>query len=110
MSSLAPHSSQKLTLARLSKRHWGQSTRLSRVGIVLTLVRESNEGHRVYRAQSGSTPGKGTILGGQTDDPRGQSTRAEAASHPPGRGAGQRQPGLPRSGDLPRLVLSLAEA
>src|SRR5260370_15286763 len=84
--------------------------RVSRAGIVLTLVTRNSEGHLAYRSQSEPPRGRGTTLGGSTDDPRREGTRPAAACHPAGGAVGQCQPGLPRGGDLPRLVLPLARA
>src|SRR5688572_8903611 len=64
------------------------------------------EGHPSYRSQS-DNPGKGTTLGGLTDDPRRKCTRDAAAGDPP-RGRGERDHSVPRGGDLPDAVLSLA--
>src|SRR5258705_8512178 len=86
------------------------SSRMSRVGIVLTLVTRNSEGHLAYRSQSEPPRGRGTTLGGSTDDPRREGTRPAAACHPAGGAVGQGQPGLPRGGDLARPVLPLAPA
>src|SRR5215468_10116416 len=85
----------------------GRRTRLYRVGIVLTLVTGKSEGHLAYRSQS-DNPLQGTTLGGSADDPRREGTRTAPACHPARSGAGQCQPGMPGSGDLPRAVLPLA--
>src|SRR5260370_39036799 len=81
--------------------------RVSRAGIVLTLVTRNSEGHLAYRSQSEPPRGRGTTLGGSTDDPRREGTRPAAACHPAGGAVGQCQPGLPGGGDLPRPVLPL---
>ena len=47
-------------------------------------------------------------MGGRTDDPRRERTRNAAARHRAGAGAGQRQRGVPRDGDLADPVLSVA--
>src|SRR5215470_11171750 len=83
------------------------SSRLYRVGIVLTLVTGKSEGHLAYRSQS-DNPLQGTTLGGSADDPRREGTRTAPACHPARPGAGQCQSGVPGSGDLPRAVLPLA--
>src|SRR4029453_19582124 len=83
---------------------------LSRTGIVLTLVTRNNEGHLAYRSQSEPPRGRGTTLGGRTDDPREEGTRPAAACHPARGAARQCQPGLPGGRDLPSPVLSLAPA
>src|SRR5581483_7294372 len=84
-------------------------SRVSRTGIVLTLVTRNNESHLAYRSQS-DNPLQGTTLGGWTDDPRGEGTRTAAACHPARGAARQCQPGLPGGRDLPGSVLSLAPA
>src|SRR5262245_970647 len=78
--------------------------------IVLTLVTRNNEGHLAYRSPSEPPRGRGTTLGGQTDDPRAEGTRTAAACHPAGGTTGQCQSGLPRGRNLAGLVLSLALA
>src|SRR5712671_7883894 len=88
----------------------GTYTRVSRAGIVLTLVTRNSEGHLAYRSQSEPPRGRGTTLGGSTDDPRREGTRTAAACHPAGGAVGQGQPGLPGGGHLPRPVLSVAPA
>src|SRR5258705_6467100 len=88
----------------------GITSSLSRAGIVLTLVTRNSEGHLAYRSQSEPPRGRGTTLGGSTDDPRREGTRPAVACHPAGGAVGQCQPGLPRGGDLPRPVLPLARA
>src|SRR5258705_7319109 len=88
----------------------GITSSLSRAGIVLTLVTRNSEGHLAYRSQSEPPRGRGTTLGGSTDDPRRQGTWTAPASHPAGRAAGQRQPGVPGGRDLAGPVLSLAPA
>src|SRR5689334_25060532 len=88
----------------------GTWARLSRTGIVLTRVTRNNEGHLAYRSQSEPPRGRGTTLGGRTDDPRGEGTRTAAACHPARRAGGQCQPSLPGGRDLAGLVLSLAPA
>src|SRR4029453_6412421 len=87
-----------------------RTTSMSRTGIVLTLVTRNNEGHLAYRSQSEPPRGRGTTLGGRTDDPRGEGTRPAAACHPARGAARQCQPGLPGGRDLPSPVLSLAPA
>src|SRR5918993_1644637 len=67
------------------------------------------EGHLSYRPQS-DNPGKGTTLGGETDDPRREHTGDAAAGDPPGGRAGQCDGRLSRGGDLAHAVLSLARA
>src|SRR3989441_7584637 len=76
--------------------------------IVLTLPVNEEEGHRPYLSQS-EYPAKGTTVGGRTDDPRRERTRDAPARHRARAGARQRQPGVPRTGDLPDGVLSLAQ-
>src|SRR6476620_6308981 len=71
---------------------------MSRTGIVLTLVTRSNEGHLAYRSQSEPPRGRGTTLGGRTDDPRGKGTRTAAACHPARRAVGQCQPACREAG------------
>src|SRR5947199_387924 len=83
--------------------------RVSRVEMVLTLRTGKSEGHQAYRSQSGSTPGKGTTMGGQTDDPGRQDTRTAVARHATS-GAAWRQPRVPGPGDLPHPVLPVAPA
>jgi len=77
---------------------------------VLTLVTRNSEGHLAYRSQSEPPRGRGTTVGGSTDDPRREGTRTAAACHPASGAVGQCQPGLPGGGDLPRPVLPLAPA
>src|SRR5438093_5842057 len=77
--------------------------------MVLTLRTGKSEGHQAYRSQSGSTPGKGTTMGGQTDDPGRQDTRTAVARHATS-GAAWRQPRVPGPGDLPHPVLPVAPA
>src|SRR3982075_1308760 len=84
-----------------------RATRLFWAGIVLTLVTRNSEGHLAYRSQSEPPRGKGTTLGGSTDDPRREGTRTAVACHPAGGAGGQCQPGLPGGGRLPRPVLSV---
>src|SRR5262249_27315753 len=88
----------------------GRLPRVSWVGIVLTLRMRRKEGHQAYRAQSEPPRGRGTTLGGQTDDPGRQRTRTATASNTSGGGPGQCQRGLPGTGDLAHPVLPLAEA
>src|SRR5207249_4555458 len=76
--------------------------------IVLTLPVNEEEGHRPYRSQS-AYPAKGTTVGGRTDDPRRERTRDALARHRARAGAGQRQRGVPRAGDLADRLLSLAQ-
>src|SRR5438034_4005129 len=76
--------------------------------IVLTLPVNEEEGHRPYLSQS-AYPAKGTTVGGQTDDPRRERTRDALARHRARTGAGQRQRGVPRAGDLADRLLSLAQ-
>src|SRR3989441_6324414 len=76
--------------------------------IVLTLPVNEREGLRPYLSQS-EYPAKGTTVGGRTDDPRRERTRDAPARHRARAGARQRQPGVPRTGDLPDGVLSLAQ-
>src|SRR5258707_4295748 len=83
---------------------------MSRAGIVLTLVTRNSEGHLAYRSQSEPPRGRGTTLGGSTDDPRREGTRTAVACHPAGGAVGQCQPGLPGGGHLARPVLSVAPA
>src|SRR5262245_64236643 len=83
---------------------------LSRVGIVLTLQMRRKEGHQAYRAQSEPPPGRGTTLGGQTDDPGRQRTWIAPARDTSGGGPGQRQRGLSGAGDFAHPVLPMAEA
>src|SRR5437867_820620 len=88
-----------------------KSGRLSRVCglvIVLTLPVNEEEGHRPYLSQS-AYPAKGTTVGGRTDDPRRERTRDALARHRARAGAGQRQRGVPRAGDLADRLLSLAQ-
>src|ERR1700716_490271 len=85
-----------------------RATRLFWAGIVLTLVTRNSEGHLAYRSQSEPPRGKGTTLGGSTDDPRREGTRTAVACHPAGGAVGQCQSGLPGGGYLPRPVLSMA--
>src|SRR5258705_13661118 len=100
-----------ISLSRAARLRMSRSaTRLSRAGIVLTLVTRNSEGHLAYRSQSEPPRGRGTTLGGSTDDPRRQGTWTAPASHPAGRAAGQRQPGVPGGRDLAGPVLSLAPA
>src|SRR5688572_27658005 len=82
-------------------------TRLSGLEIVFALQMATKEGHRSYRAQS-DNPGKGTTLGGETDDPRREHTRDAAAGDPP-RGRTQRERRVPGGRDLADAVLSVAE-
>src|SRR3989441_7665413 len=81
--------------------------RLSGLVIMLTLLVNEEEGHRPYRSQS-DNPTKGTTVGGRTDDPRRERTRDALARHRARAGAGQRQRGVPRAGDLADRLLSLA--
>src|SRR5213596_2634282 len=76
--------------------------------IVLTLLVNEEEGHRPYLSQS-DNPTKGTTVGGRTDDPRPERTRDALARHRARAGAGQRQRGVPRAGDLADRLLSLAQ-
>src|SRR5437667_1711644 len=92
-------------------RLYSKSGRLSRVSglvIVLTLPVNEEEGHRPYLSQS-DNPTKGTTVGGRTDDPRPERTRDALARHRARAGAGQRQRGVPRAGDLADRLLSLAQ-
>src|SRR3989475_12712341 len=82
-------------------------SRLSGLVIVLTLPVNEEEGHRPYLSQS-DNPTKGTTVGGRTDDPRRERTRDALARHRARAGAGQRQRGVPRAGDLADRLLSLA--
>src|SRR5512145_1657762 len=84
------------------------SSRLSGLGIVLTLPVNKEEGHLSYPSQS-AYPAKGTTVGGRTDDPRRERTRNAAARHRACARAGQRQRRLPRAGDLADAVLSVAQ-
>src|SRR6187200_1677334 len=84
------------------------SPRLSGLGIVLTVAVNEREGHLPYLSQSG-TPAKETTVGGRTDDPRRERTRNAPARHRARAGARQRQCRLPRAGDLPDALLSLAQ-
>src|SRR6185503_4766283 len=77
---------------------------------MLTRVTRNNEGHLAYRSQSEPPRGRGTTLGGRTDDPRGEGTRTASACHPARRAGGQCQPSLPGRRDLAGPVLSLAPA
>src|SRR5947209_8476384 len=81
---------------------------LSGLVIVLTLPVNEEEGHRPYLSQS-AYPAKGTTVGGRTDDPRRERTRDALARHRARAGAGQRQRGVPRAGDLADRLLSLAQ-
>src|SRR2546427_5266977 len=83
------------------------SSSLSGLVIVLTLLVNEEEGHRPYLSQS-DNPTKGTTVGGRTDDPRRERTRDALARHRARAGAGQRQRGVPRAGDLADRLLSLA--
>src|SRR5206468_9537123 len=76
--------------------------------IVLTLPVNEREGHLPYLSQSG-TPAKETTVGGRTDDPRRERIRNAPARHRARAGARQRQRRLPRAGDLPDALLSLAQ-
>src|SRR5712691_9812807 len=69
---------------------------------------EMKEGHPAYRSQS-DYPGKGTTLGGRTNDPRREHTR-DAAAGDPARDRGRCERGLSGSGDLAAAVLSMAKA
>src|SRR6266446_6750662 len=82
--------------------------RVSGLVIVLTLPVNEEEGHRPYLSQS-AYPAKGTTVGGRTDDPRRERTRDALARHRARAGAGQRQRGVPRAGDLADRLLSLAQ-
>src|SRR6059036_3071423 len=84
------------------------ATSLSGLVIVLTLPVNEEEGHRPYLSQS-AYPAKGTTVGGRTDDPRRERTRDALARHRARAGAGQRQRGVPRAGDLADRLLSLAQ-
>src|SRR5437899_2429784 len=84
------------------------SSRVSGLVIVLTLPVNEEEGHRPYLSQS-AYPAKGTTVGGRTDDPRRERTRDAPARHRARAGAGQRQRGVPRVGDLADAVLPLAQ-
>src|SRR5437667_1449683 len=84
------------------------SSRVSGLVIVLTLPVNEEEGHRPYLSQS-AYPAKGTTVGGRTDDPRRERTRDALARHRARAGAGQRQRGVPRAGDLADRLLSLAQ-
>src|SRR5881398_367871 len=81
---------------------------MSGLVIVLTLPVNEEEGHRPYLSQS-AYPAKGTTVGGRTDDPRRERTRDALARHRARAGAGQRQRGVPRAGDLADRLLSLAQ-
>src|SRR5437773_3113111 len=81
---------------------------MSGLVIVLTLPVNEEEGHRPYLSQS-AYPAKGTTVGGRTDDPRREHTRDALARHRARAGAGQRQRGVPRAGDLADRLLSLAQ-
>src|SRR5437870_8435196 len=85
----------------------GGPPRVSGLVIVLTLPVNEEEGHRPYLSQS-AYPAKGTTVGGRTDDPRRERTRDALARHRARAGAGQRQRGVPRAGDLADRLLSLA--
>src|SRR6185503_3670535 len=80
---------------------------LSGLGIVLTLLVTKEEGHRPYLSQS-AYPANGTTVGERTDDARRERTRNAPARHRARAGAGQRQRRLPRAGDFPDALLSLA--
>src|SRR5437879_12369919 len=80
---------------------------MSGLVIVLTLPVNEEEGHLPYLSQS-AYPAKGTTVGGRTDDPRRERTRNAPARHRARAGAGQRQRGVPRAGDLADGLLSLA--
>src|SRR5947209_18223236 len=69
---------------------------------------DMKEGHPAYRSQS-DNPGKGTTLGGRTNDPRREHTR-NAAAGDPSRERGRCERGLSGSGDLADPVLSMAKA
>src|SRR5947208_8033733 len=84
------------------------SPRVSGLVIVLTLPVNEEEGHLSYLSQS-AYPAKGTTVGGRTDDPRRERTRNALARHRARAGAGQRQRGVPRAGDLADRLLSLAQ-
>src|SRR5881409_3031172 len=84
-----------------------EQTSVSGLVIVLTLPVNEEEGHRPYLSQS-AYPAKGTTVGGRTDDPRRERTRDALARHRARTGAGQRQRGVPRAGDLANRLLSLA--
>src|SRR5215204_4686114 len=84
-------------------------TSVSRVVLVLTLQMRRKEGQSAYRSQSEPPPGRGTTLGGLTDDPRRQRTRTAAACDTTRAGGGQRQRGVPRVGDLAHPVLPMAQ-
>src|SRR3989454_1400790 len=87
----------------------GDGASMSGLVIVLTLPVNEEEGHLPYRSQS-AYPAKGTTVGGRTDDPRRERTRNAPARHRARAGAGQRQRGVPRAGDLADVVLPLAQA
>src|SRR2546425_9204268 len=93
-----------------SARSWWcpTATSLSGLVIVLTLPVNEEEGHLPYLSQS-AYPTKGTTVGGRTDDPRRERTRDALARHRARAGAGQRQRGVPRAGDLADRLLSLAQ-
>src|SRR5439155_24867103 len=75
------------------------SPSVSGLVIVLTLQMRRKEGHPAYRPQGEPPPGRGTTLGGSTEDPRRQRTRTAAARDTTRAGGGQRQRGVPRAGD-----------
>jgi hypothetical protein len=77
--------------------------------IVLTLPMTEQEGHQPYLPQS-AYPAKGTAVGGRIDNLRRDHTWNAPARHQARAGAGQRQRGLPRTGDLADGLLSLAQA
>src|SRR5262249_7819610 len=81
---------------------------MSGLGIVLTVAVNEREGHLPYLSQSG-TPAKEPTVGGRTDDPRRERTRNAPARHRARTGAWQRQRRLPRAGDLPDALLSVAQ-
>src|SRR2546430_5450689 len=96
---------------RISQRRMEERRRrpsVSGLVIVLTLPVNEEEGHRPYLSQS-AYPAKGTTVGGRTDDPRRERTRDALARHRARAGAGQRQRGVPRAGDLADRLLSLAQ-
>src|SRR5262245_13653525 len=82
---------------------------MSRLGIVLTLAVNEDEGHRAYHFRS-AYPAKGTTVGGRSDDPRRDRTRNAPARHRARTGARQRQRGVSGAGHFADAVLSLAQA
>src|SRR5947208_16823174 len=85
-------------------------SRLPGLVIVLTLQMRRKEGHPAYRSQSEPPPGRGTTLGGSTDDPRRQRTRTAAARDTTREGGWQRQLLVPRAGDLALYDLYMVES